>query len=73
MLRAIGRRSAPWPTVACPLGCELNRPAKIRVLPFVEPTRPELISAAARPTPGQPAHSTPSVQPESRVVRMPKT
>jgi hypothetical protein len=62
MLRAIGRRSAPWPTVACPLGCELRRPAKIRVLPFVEPTRPEIISAPARPTMGQPPPSGPRLQ-----------
>jgi hypothetical protein len=63
MLRAIGRRSAHWPTVACPLGCELARPAKIRVLPFVEPTRPEIISASARPTPGQLPPSAPRLRP----------
>jgi hypothetical protein len=56
MLRAIGRRSAPWPTVACPLGCELIRPAKVRFLPFVEPSRPEIISAPARPTIAQLSH-----------------
>jgi hypothetical protein len=63
MLRAIRRPSAPWPRVACLLGCELIGPAKIRALPFVEPTRPELISAPARPTPGQVPRSVPRLRP----------
>jgi hypothetical protein len=32
-LRAVGRHSAPWPSVACPLECESSMPAPIRVTP----------------------------------------
>ena len=38
-LRAVGRHSAPWPSVACPLDCESTMPATHSGHPVVERPR----------------------------------